>query len=101
MKLVRAVIQPAMLDGTLAGLYKIDGLHGVGITEIRCAAAHCGHGDVDINKQVEVMIPDSLVDEVLKAIQQFAHTGRPGDGRIFVLDIERTINIRTGEHSEQ
>jgi nitrogen regulatory protein PII len=97
MKLIRAIIQPHRQQVTLDALYQVEGVHGIAVQEIHCLSRHCTHDGPDINIQLEFMIPDSVVEPAVAAIQKAAHTGKPGDGRIFVIDIEYAVSIRTGE----
>ncbi|MGC4044707.1 MAG: P-II family nitrogen regulator [Armatimonas sp.] len=97
MKLIRAIIQPHREQATLSALYDVEGVHGIAVTELRCLSRHCAHSGPDINTQLEFMIPDSVVEPAIAVLQKAAHTGNPGDGRIFVIDIEYAISIRTNE----
>ena len=97
MKEVKAIVQPFMLHDVLKGLAKVDSLPAVTISEV------CGHSVVhpdyrpNPKTKLEVMVSDEIVDAVVDTIQRCAHTGKPGDGRIFVFDVETTVKIRTGE----
>ncbi len=97
MKKIEAFIQPFMLDRVVRALQQIEGLPGVIVSDAQCVNAECGHDHPDVNKRVEVMVPDSQIEVVLDAIAKNARTGKPGDGAIFVLPIEQTVIIRTGE----
>lgn len=98
MKEIKAIIQPFKLNAVLDALHQIEGAPGVMASEVRCMGAGRGHANPDINTKIEMMVPDEMVEQVLEAIQTHAHTGRAGDGRIFVIDIQSTVVIRTGEH---
>lgn len=97
MKKIEAFIQPFMLDRVVRALQKIDGLPGMVVSDAQCVSAECGHDTPDVNKRIEVMVADHQVEAVLQAITTNARTGKPGDGGIFVLPIEQTVAIRTGE----
>ena len=81
----------------------IDALRGIqGLPAVTISPAHGlsverGSFDQVVKTKLEIMIPDELVAPVVEAIQKAAHTGNPGDGRIFVIRVETTVKIRTGE----
>lgn len=100
MKEIKAIIQPFMLNHVLDELHQIEGLPGVMSSEVRCTSAERGNCNPDINTKIELVVPDEMVEPVLKAIQLHAHTGKRGDGRIFVTDIQTTVVVRTGEHND-
>jgi nitrogen regulatory protein P-II 1 len=100
MKEIKAIIQPFMLHRVLAALHRIEGLPGVTIADVRGIGAGCGELDQIGRSKLEIMIPDALVEPVVEAIQTHAHTGNAGDGHIFVIPIEETVRIRTGERGE-
>ena len=85
------------LDPVLDALHSIEGLPGATVSETRALSPERGQYAQIVKIKLEIMVPDPLVDTVVQAIQRSAHTGNPGDGRIFVIAIEDTINIRTGE----
>ena len=101
MKEVRAIIQPFMLQDVLAGLAKVDSLPAATVSEV------AGHSVVNPDykpkpkTKLEMMVPDEMVDAVVEVIQRDARTVKPGDGRIFVFDVETTVKIRTGEWLER
>jgi len=97
MKEIKAIIRPFMLDPVLDALHGIAGLPGVTVSEARAVSVERGHYEQVVKAKLEVMVPDALVEPVLQAIRKNAHTGNPGDGRIFVIPIEETVRIRTGE----
>lgn len=97
MKKIEAFIQPFMIDRVVRALQRIEGLPGVVISDAQCVSAECGHDQPDVNKRVEVMVPDHQAETVIEAIATNARTGKPGDGGIFVTPIEQTVIIRTGE----
>lgn len=110
MKEVKAIIQPFMLNKVVDALMQIEDLPGVTVSEVRGfgrnRADNAAQKWVDsgiayaVKTKLEIMVPDALVEQVVKTIQEAAHTGRPGDGKVFVIDIEQTVKIRTGESGE-
>jgi len=85
------------LDAVLDALHEIEGLPGVTVSEARGVSVRPRHYEQVVKSKLEIMVPDALVEAVVQTIQTHAHTGKPGDGRIFVLPIEQTVRIRTGE----
>ena len=106
MKFVTAVIKPFKLDEVRAALSDV-GVQGITVTEVKGFGRQKGHTElyrgaeyvVDFLPKVklEVAIQDELLDRVLEAIQKSANTGKIGDGKIFVFDLQQIIRIRTGE----
>ena len=106
MKLVAAIIKPFKLDDVREALSGI-GVQGVTVTEVKGFGRQKGHTElyrgaeyvVDFLPKVklEIAVDDSLVDKVVEAIRSAANTGKIGDGKIFIYDLERAIRIRTGE----
>jgi nitrogen regulatory protein P-II 2 len=106
MKLVTAIIKPFKLDDVRAALSEI-GVSGMTVTEVKGFGRQRGHTElyrgaeyvVDFvpKTRIEVAVRDDLVDQVLEAIVKAAKTGKVGDGKIFITQIERVIRIRTGE----
>ena len=109
MKLVTAIIKPFKLDDVRAALSEI-GISGMTVTEVKGFGRQRGHTElyrgaeyvVDFvpKTRVEVAVRDDLVDQVIEAIIGAARTGKVGDGKIFVTDIERVLRIRTSETDE-
>ncbi len=109
MKLVTAIIKPFKLDDVRAALSEI-GISGMTVTEVKGFGRQRGHTElyrgaeyvVDFvpKTRVEVAVRDDLVDQVIEAIIGVARTGKVGDGKIFVTDIERVLRIRTSETDE-
>lgn len=97
MKEIKAVIQPFMLDTVLDALHAIEGLPGITLSEARAVSVQPGRYEQIVKVKLEIMVTEAQVERVVQTIQQAAHTGKTGDGRIFVIPIEETINIRTGE----
>ena len=106
MKLIKSIIRPNKVDDVREALEKI-GASGMTITEVRGHGKQKGHTAIYRGKeynvsllpkmQLEVVVEDSMVDEAVKAIVQSAKTGEIGDGRVFILPVEQTYRIRTGE----
>jgi nitrogen regulatory protein P-II 1 len=110
MKLVIAIIQPHKLDAVKAELYKHDVNlltvnevlgHGrqKGVTEVYRGVKETGN--LLRKVQLEIAVNDNYVEPTLQAIVQGARTGETGDGKIFVLPLERCIRIRTGEEGRE
>ena len=106
MKLLKAIIRPNKVDDVKDALSKLN-LSGMTVTEVRCHGKQKGHTAVYRGKEynvsllpkmeLEVVVPDELVDDAVKAIIQAARTGEIGDGRVFVLPVGQSFRIRTGE----
>ena len=106
MKLVTAIIKPFKLDDVREALSEI-GVQGVTVTEVKGFGRQKGHTElyrgaeyvVDFLPKVkmEAAIDHGLLDQVVEAISKAANTGKIGDGKIFVSDLEQVIRIRTGE----
>ena len=106
MKLITAVIKPFKLDEVREALSAI-GVQGITVTEVKGFGRQKGHTElyrgaeyvIDFLPKVklEVAIADELVDRAIEAIEASARTGKIGDGKIFVYDLEQVVRIRTGE----
>ncbi|HUH56424.1 transcriptional regulator [Rhodanobacter sp. Root480] len=106
MKLVVAIIKPFKLDDVREALAEV-GVQGVTVTEVKGFGRQKGHTElyrgaeyvVDFLPKIklEVAVTDDQVDRVLEAIQQAARTGKIGDGKIFVSQLDQVTRIRTGE----
>ena len=106
MKLVVAVIKPFKLDEVREALSDI-GVQGITVSEVKGFGRQKGHTElyrgaeyvVDFLPKVklEVAVGEDLVDRVIEAIESAARTGKIGDGKIFVYDLEQVVRIRTGE----
>jgi nitrogen regulatory protein P-II 2 len=106
MKFVTAIIKPFKLDEVREALSAI-GVQGITVTEVKGFGRQKGHTElyrgaeyvVDFLPKVklEVAIKDDLLDQVIEAIEKSANTGKIGDGKIFVFDLQQAIRIRTGE----
>ena len=106
MKKIDAIIKPFKLDDVREALAEV-GITGMTVTEVKGFGRQKGHTElyrgaeyvVDFlpKVKIEVVMEDSLVERAIEAIQQAAHTGRIGDGKIFVTPVEEVVRIRTGE----
>ena len=106
MRLIKAIIKPFKLDEVRNALNDV-GVQGITVSEVKGFGRQKGHTElyrgaeyvVDFlpKVKVEVVLEDNLVERAIEAIQQAAHTGRIGDGKIFVSPVEEAIRIRTGE----
>jgi nitrogen regulatory protein P-II 2 len=106
MKLVVAIIKPFKLDDVREALSEI-GVQGITVTEVKGFGRQKGHTElyrgaeyvVDFLPKVklEIAVNDGVVDQVIEAITKKANTGKIGDGKIFVFNLEQAIRIRTGE----
>jgi nitrogen regulatory protein P-II 2 len=110
MKLISAIIKPFKLDDVRAALSEI-GVSGMTVTEVKGFGRQRGHTElyrgaeyvVDFvpKTRIEVAVSDALEDQVVEAIIGAAKTGKVGDGKIFISDVERVVRIRTGETDDQ
>ena len=106
MKLIKAIVRPNKVDEVREALEKM-GISGMTVTEVRGHGKQKGHTAIYRGKEynvsllpkmeIELVIADENADEAVKAIIQAARTGEIGDGRVFVLPVEQTYKIRTGE----
>jgi nitrogen regulatory protein P-II 2 len=109
MKLITAVIKPFKLDEVREALSGI-GIQGLTVTEVKGFGRQKGHTElyrgaeyvVDFlpKVKIEAAVADSVVDQVVEAIEKAARTGKIGDGKVFVQSLEQVIRIRTGETGE-
>ena len=109
MKKIEAVIKPFKLDDVKDALHEV-GVSGITVTEVKGFGRQKGHTElyrgaeyvVDFlpKVKVEVVVPDKLLDQAIDAIVKAARTGKIGDGKIFVSDVDQVIRIRTGETDE-
>ncbi len=106
MKKIEAIIKPFKLDEVKEALHDV-GLQGITVLEAKGFGRQKGHTElyrgaeyvVDFlpKVKIEIVIDDELLERAVEAIQQAAYTGRIGDGKIFVSNIEDAIRVRTGE----
>jgi nitrogen regulatory protein P-II 2 len=107
--MVTAIIKPFKLDEVREALSAI-GVQGITVTEVKGFGRQKGHTElyrgaeyvVDFlpKVKVEAAIQDGILDQVIEAVEKSAGTGKVGDGKIFVFDLEQVIRIRTGETGE-
>ena len=106
MKMVTAIVKPFKLDEVREALSAI-GVQGVTVTEVKGFGRQKGHTElyrgaeyvVDFlpKVKIEAAVDDAIVERVIEAIEAAARTGKIGDGKIFVSDLEQVVRIRTGE----
>ena len=106
MKLIMAIIKPFKLDDVREALTPL-GVQGLTVSEVKGFGRQKGQTEIyrgaeyHVNflpkVKIEVVVPDDLTDQVIEAITKSAHTGKIGDGKIFVQEVEQVIRIRTGE----
>ena len=106
MKKIEAVIKPFKLDEVKEALHDV-GIKGITVTEAKGFGRQKGHTElyrgaeyvVDFlpKVKIEMVIEDGMLERAVEAIQQAAHTGRIGDGKIFILPVDDAIRVRTGE----
>jgi nitrogen regulatory protein PII len=109
MKLIKCVIQPYKLDEVKEALSTIK-VQGMTVTEVKGFGRQKGHTElyrgaeytVDFvpKVEIEIVVPDNLVKEALDAVVKAARSGKVGDGKIFVMNVEDSVRIRTGESGE-
>ena len=109
MKMVMAIIKPFKLDDVREALAEI-GVQGITVSEVKGFGRQKGHTElyrgaeyvVDFlpKIKIEVAVPEDSLERVVEAIAQAANTGKIGDGKIFVTNVEQVIRIRTGETGE-
>ena len=106
MQLIKAIIRPNKVDDVKEALGKVQ-VTGMTVAEVRGHGQQKGHTAVYRGKEynvsllpkmeIEVVVPDSLADDAIKAIVTAARTGEIGDGRVFVMPVQESYRIRTGE----
>jgi nitrogen regulatory protein PII len=106
MKLVKSIIRPNKVDGVRDALEKLS-ISGLTVSDVRGHGRQKGHTAIYRGKEysvsllpkveIEVVVPDDMVDDAIEAIAAAARTGEIGDGRVFVMPVEQGYNIRTGE----
>lgn len=110
MKKIEAIIKPFKLDDVVDALSEV-GVEGVSVTEIRGFGRQKGRTEVYKGAEyvvdflpkikLEAVVPEALCEPAVEAIRRAAHTGKIGDGKIFVLNVETVLRIRTGEKNEE
>jgi nitrogen regulatory protein P-II 2 len=106
MKLITAIVKPFKLDEVREALSTI-GVQGLTVTEVKGFGRQKGHTElyrgaeyvVDFlpKTKIEAAVDDAIVDRVIEAIEKSARTGKIGDGKVFVQDLQQVVRIRTGE----
>jgi len=106
MKLITAIIKPFKLEDVRKAVADV-GVQGVTVTEVRGFGRQRGHTEVYRGAEylvefvpktkIEIAVDDALAERVIEAIINTARTGKVGDGKIFVVDLEQVVRIRTGE----
>lgn len=109
MKKIEAIIKPFKLDDVKEALNEI-GIQGMTISEVKGYGRQKGHKEIYRGAEyvvdfipkikIEIVVNDDRVNPVLEKIQQAANTGKIGDGKIFVLAVEETVRVRTGERGK-
>ncbi len=107
MKEIKAIIRPFKLLDLTEALQNIEGLPGVTVSEIKGFGKSRAKNAKDKvtyelvefipRIKLEIVVADEMAEEVINVIQNYAHTGNTGDGKIFVLDVENVVKIRTNE----
>jgi nitrogen regulatory protein P-II 2 len=110
LKLITAIIKPSRLDAVLEAVTEA-GASGLTVTEVRGYGRQKGKTEVYRGAEyevkllpkvkLEIAVPSDVVDAVIEAITRTANTGKIGDGKVFVLDLEKALRIRTGEVDAQ
>ena len=106
MKLIKAIVRPNKVDDVREALEKLN-ISGMTVSEVRGHGKQKGHTAIYRGKEynvsllpkmeIEVVVPDSMADDAIKAIIASARTGEIGDGRVFVIPVLESYKIRTGE----
>lgn len=110
MKKIEAIIKPFKLDDVVDALSEV-GIEGVTVSEVRGFGRQKGRTEVYKGAEyvvdflpkikLEVVLPEALADSAVEAIRKAAHTGKIGDGKVFVIPVEAALRIRTGEKNEE
>jgi nitrogen regulatory protein P-II 1 len=108
MKEIKAIIQPFVADKVIAGLREMPDLPGVTASEVKGFGRQRALGQSDSSDdavifgvkkiKLEIVVPDDLLEKVVEVIAKYAHTGNPGDGKIFISHVDDAVTIRTSEH---
>lgn len=110
MKLITAIIKPFKLDDVREALTEV-GIEGITVTEVKGFGRQKGHAEVYRGAEytisflpkvmVDIAVDDAAAEKVVEAIQQASHTGKIGDGKIFVQELTDAVRIRTGESGSE
>jgi len=111
MKEIKAIIQPFVADKVITALREMADLPGVTVSEVKGFGRRRALGRPDspdelgifgVKKiKLEIVVPDGQAPSVVQSIAKHAHTGNPGDGKIFVSTVDELVEIRTGEHKRE
>lgn len=106
MKEIKAIIQSSALDTVLLALHRMRGLPGCTVSRILCYKKSDGGADereleADERTKLEIVVKNSDAKKVVETILENARTGSLGDGKVFIMDCEDVVCIRTGEHGER
>lgn len=106
MKKIEAIIKPFKLDDVKEALSEV-GIYGMTVTEVNGYGRQKGHKEIYRGAEyvvdfvpkikVEIVVPDERTEETIETVRNAANTGKIGDGKIFVLNVEQAIRVRTGE----
>lgn len=110
MQEIKAIIQPFMLERVLRALVTLHDLPGLTVSEVagwgrtqaddaRDVVHHGGHAFASM-KKIEIVVADHRVAEIVETIRRAAHTGNPGDGKIFVSEVGEAVKIRSGQKGD-
>ena len=104
MREIKAIVREERIPEIFRALHEIHGLPGATLSVVKgfgrridATTDEGGYGETEMAK-LELVVPAAMVSQVTAAIQRASHTGRPGDGKIFVIPVEDVINVRTGQH---
>ncbi len=110
MKLIMAIIKPHKLDDVREGLTEL-GVQGMTVSEVKGFGRQKGHTEIYRGAEytvhfvpkvkIEIVVETGLTERVIECIREAAHSGQIGDGKIFALDLEQAVRIRTGETDDQ
>ena len=110
MKEIKAIMQPFLVSKVVEALKLIPGLPGVTVSDVRGFGRAQAVGSVNTvaegsveyvkKSKLEIVVPDEMAEKVVETIQRHAHTGNPGDGKIFIYVVDEVVRIRTGERGE-
>ena len=110
MKFIIATIKPFKLDEVREAVSKL-GVNGMMVSEVKGFGTQLGHtetyrgAEYTVNFvpkiKLEIAVTEEIADQVVEAISQTAHTGKIGDGKIFIVDLETAVRVRTGEKNEE
>ena len=110
MKQITAIIKPFKLDDVRDALHEI-GIHGMTVTEVKGYGRQKGHKEIYRGAEyvvdfipkikIEIVVAKEMLEKVINTIREAANTGKLGDGKIFVFNVEEAIRVRTGEKGKE